>query len=61
MQDDLFAADELLAGYSTYTAPEELVAAGAAPQIIGTITMTETGLTILTPETSVTSIPCYLA
>ncbi|MEU3221889.1 LxmA leader domain family RiPP [Streptomyces sp. NPDC006976] len=61
MQNEQQGIDELLAGYSTYTDSEELVAAGAAPSVIATITLTNTETTILTPETSITTLPCYLA
>ncbi|MFE6765458.1 MULTISPECIES: LxmA leader domain family RiPP [unclassified Streptomyces] len=61
MQNEQQGIDELLAGYSTYTDSEELVAAGAAQPIIATITMTQTETTIFTPESPVTTLPCYLA
>ncbi|MFE9428366.1 LxmA leader domain family RiPP [Kitasatospora sp. NPDC006697] len=58
--ENLQSVDELLAGYSTYTNPEELGAAGLAP-IIGTITIGETSTIGFTPESPATSVPCYLA
>lgn len=60
MQNEQYI-DELLAGYGTYADSEELVAAGASPQIIATLTLTQTEVSYLTPETTLTTLPCYLA
>jgi hypothetical protein len=64
MSDDLRqSADQLLSGYQAYTAADDIVAAGAEnnTHIIMTVTMTQTETTIFTPESPLTTVPCYLA
>ncbi|MFB7667003.1 hypothetical protein ACFC1R_24160 [Kitasatospora sp. NPDC056138] len=56
------ASDELLAGYTAYTQADELVAAGTdnggRDIIIITVTLTQTGVTVYTPQTPRTTVVC---